>query len=120
MIQVESRSLRKRPKVLRGLESGNHALNVETNFGAKFKISKSCNLIGRKNFQNTRDHPPAWELIFCSIIDILIKVQEQGQERTWIHELEHLEKSNKDVKDEVFVGHIPVRPCQTISYLIKV
>ena len=30
------------------LESGDHALYFETNFGAKFKISKSCNLIGRK------------------------------------------------------------------------
>ena len=30
------------------LESGDHALYVETNFGAKFKISKSCNQMGRK------------------------------------------------------------------------
>ena len=30
------------------LESGDHALYVETYFGAKFRISKFCNLIGQK------------------------------------------------------------------------
>ena len=36
--------------------------------------------------------------------------QEQGQERTWLH-LENYETfdiRNKDEKDEIFIGHLPV------------
>lgn len=42
------------------------------------------------------------------ITGIYCQVQEQGQERTWIEKLENLEKENKDIRDEVFVGHLPV------------
>ena len=36
--------------------------------------------------------------------------QEQGQERTWINldDYEQFDVHNKDVKDEVFIGHLPV------------
>ena len=36
--------------------------------------------------------------------------QEQGQERTWIclNNYEQFDVLNKDVKDEVFIGHLPV------------
>ena len=36
--------------------------------------------------------------------------QEQGQERTWISldNYEQFDVLNKDVKDEVFIGHLPV------------
>jgi hypothetical protein len=46
-----------------------------------------------------------WELRQKHIYN---QVQEQGQERTWIERLENLEKENKDIRDEVFVGHLPV------------
>jgi len=39
---------------------------------------------------------------------IYSQVQEQGQERTWLEKFTPLEKKNKDVYDEVFVGHLPV------------
>ena len=40
--------------------------------------------------------------------NIYCQVQEQGQERTWIEQIENLEKDNKHCKDEIFVGHLPV------------
>ena len=45
--------------------------------------------------------------------------QEQGQERTWINldNYEQFDVHNKDVKDEVFIGHLPVSLC--ILYFYK-
>lgn len=65
----------------------------------------------RENFNNWYSIVQGKSLAELKDEGIYKSVQEQGQERTWFDcngfDFNEMERRNKDIKDEIFVGHLP-------------